>query len=76
MTPNACYRFALLFCRLFVCRVCVGTDTLFARLWFQRWLAGPGNVCGCEGSAYYLILFFINSVRLVVNGNADALPVE
>lgn len=29
-----------------------------------------------QNKAYYLILFFINSVILAVNGNADALPVE
>jgi hypothetical protein len=30
---------------------CVGTDTLFDKLWLQRWLVGLGNVCGCEALA-------------------------
>lgn len=64
------------YCLPYVCLAEGGADTHFARLWLQSWLAGPGNLCDREGVANYLILFFINSVKLVVNGNADALPAE
>jgi hypothetical protein len=51
--PNRCYRFGVLF-RPLVCRSfwsCGWTDTLFAKLGFERWLVRLGNVCGCEGLA-------------------------
>jgi hypothetical protein len=54
--PNACYRFGVLF-RPLVCRSfwsCGWTDTLFAKLGFERWLVRLGNVCGCEALAFCL----------------------
>ncbi len=32
---------------LIVCRLRVGTDTLFAKFWSVCWFVGLGNVCGC-----------------------------
>jgi len=49
------YRFGVLL-RPLVCRSfwwCGWTDTLFAKLGFERWLERLGNVCGCEGLAGY-----------------------
>src|SRR5690606_5156013 len=32
---------------LFLFRPCVGSDTLYDKLWLVRWLELLGNVCGC-----------------------------
>ena len=61
-------------CFLFV--RALGKTHLLTSFGWRGWFERLGNVCGFEGLAYYLILFFISSVRLVVNGNADALTVE
>lgn len=64
-----CYHFGVLF-RPFVCRTfwsCGWTDTLFAKLGFERWLERLGNVWGCEGMALYYLpaLFAASSTQLV-----------
>jgi len=57
---RCCYRFGVLL-RPLVCRSfwsCGWTDTLFAKLGFERWLVRLGNVCGCEGLAVFLFCPF------------------
>ena len=47
---------------------CGWTDTLFGKLWLLRWLVGLDNVCGSEGLAYYIKLYFS------LGGNNKSIP--
>ena len=50
---------SVFFFRPSVCRSfwsCGWTDTLFDKLWIERWLARLSNVCGCEAWALCCIV--------------------